>query len=250
LAGDVKHCGHGRVVLILRRHLLPKATMPSPCREIEICVDSPAGLAAAVAARPDRIELCAALALDGLTPGPGLVRMAAGAGVPVMAMIRPRAGDFVFGAEDRTAALADIEHIRSTGLAGVVLGASLPDGRLDLTTLGAFIAESAGLDLTLHRAFDVTPDPFDALEEAVDLGFSRILTSGQARTAPEGAELLARLVEAARGRIAIMAGAGIRAAQAHALAATGVPALHGSFRGADGLPDGAEIARLRAALAG
>lgn len=221
--------------------------MPNPI-EIEICVDSPAGLAAALAVRPDRIELCSALALDGLTPWPGLVRMAAGAEVPVLAMIRPRAGDFVFGTADRAVALSDIEHMRAAGLAGVVLGASRPDGRLDTATLAAFVERSAGLDLTLHRAFDVTPDPFAALEEAIDLGFSRILTSGQAPTAPEGAGLLARLVEAARGRIAIMAGAGVRATHASSLAATGVRALHGSFRGADGLPDTAEIARLRAAL--
>jgi copper homeostasis protein len=224
--------------------------MPHPVPlEIEICVDSPEGLAAAIAARPDRIELCSALALDGLTPGPGLVRMAAGAGVPVMAMIRPRAGNFVFGPADRDSALADIEHVQAAGLAGVVLGANLPDGRLDTAALAVQVQHSKGLDLTLHRAFDITPDPFAALEDAIDLGFSRILTSGQAATAPEGAGLLARLVRAARGRIAIMAGAGVRAAHARALAATGVQALHGSFRGADGLPDAAEIARLRAALA-
>lgn len=222
---------------------------PAPC-EIEICVDSPAGLEAAFAARPDRIELCSALALDGLTPGPGLVRMASAAGVPVLAMIRPRAGNFVFGAADRVAALADIEHMRAAGLAGVVLGASLPDGRLDTGTLAIMMKYCKGMDLTLHRAFDVTPDPFAALEQAIDLGFSRILTSGQAPTAPEGAPLLAQLVRAARGRIAIMAGAGVRAEHAAALAATGVRALHGSFRGADGLPDPAEIARLRSALAG
>jgi copper homeostasis protein len=224
--------------------------MPHPVPlEIEICVDSPEGLAAAIAARPDRIELCSALALDGLTPGPGLVRMAAAAGVPVMAMIRPRAGNFVFGPADRDTALADIEHVQAAGLAGVVLGANLPDGRLDTAALAAMAQQSGGLDLTLHRAFDVTPDPFAALEEAIGLRFSRILTSGQAATAPEGATLLAELVRAARGRIAIMAGAGVRAEHAAALAATGVQALHGSFRGADGLPDAAEIARLRAALA-
>jgi copper homeostasis protein len=110
------------------------------------------------------------------------------------------------------------------------------------------VEAAAGLDLTLHRAFDLTPDPFAALEDAVSLGFSRILTSGQAPTAAEGAALLARLAGAARGRIGIMAGAGVRAAQAARLAATGVSALHGSFRGPDGRPDADEIARLRAAL--
>jgi copper homeostasis protein len=216
--------------------------------EIEVCVDTPEGLALAARSGADRIELCAALALDGLTPGPGLVRLARGLPVPVMAMIRPRAGDFVFGPGDLRAALADIQHMREAGLAGVVLGASLPDGRLDLPALAAMVAAAAGLDLTLHRAFDLTPDPFAALEDAVSLGFSRILTSGQAPTAAEGAALLARLAKAARGRIGIMAGAGVRAADAARLAATGVSALHGSFRGPDGRPDASEIARLRAAL--
>jgi copper homeostasis protein len=223
--------------------MLPRATL-----EIELCVDTPAGLAVALEADVDRIELCSALALDGLTPGPGLVRLAMGAQVPVMAMIRPRAGNFRFDAADREAALADIAHMRAAGLAGVVLGASLPDGQLDAETLAQMTRAAAGMDLTLHRAFDVTPDPFAALEQAVALGFSRILTSGQAASALEGADLLVQLVRAARGRIQIMAGAGLRADHAARVAATGVGALHGSLRGPDGLPDMAEIARLRAAL--
>ena len=221
---------------------------PRPPAEIEICVDTPDGLAIAAAAGADRIELCAALALDGLTPGPGLVGLARAAPVPVMAMIRPRAGDFVFGAADTEAALADIAHMRAAGLAGVVLGASLPDGRLDTGTLAQMVQAAEGLDLTLHRAVDITPDPFAALEDAIALGFTRVLTSGQARTALAGADLLARLVRAARGRIGIMAGAGVRADHAARLLATGVTALHGSFRGGDGLPDRDEIARLRAAV--
>lgn len=217
--------------------------------EIELCVDTPAGVAQAIHADIDRIELCAGLALDGLTPGPGLVRMAAAVPVPVMAMIRPRAGDFVFTASDGEAALADIAHMRAAGLAGVVLGASLPDGRLDTDVLAQQIRAAAGLDLTLHRAFDITPDPFEALEQAIGLGFARILTSGQAPDAVAGADLLAGLVRRARGRIQIMAGAGVRAEHAARLAATGIGALHGTLRGADGLPDLDEIARLRTALA-
>lgn len=221
---------------------------PSPPCAIEICVDTPAGLAVALGADIDRIELCAALALGGLTPGPGLVRLAMGAPIPIMAMIRPRAGNFVFDADDLSAALADIAHMRAAGLAGAVLGASLPDGRLDEHTLAQMVEAATGMDLTLHRAFDVTPDPFEALELAVRLGFSRILTSGQAESAFSGADLLEHLVQAACGRIEIMAGAGLRADQAERLATTGVGTLHGSLRGADGMPDTAEIARLRVAL--
>ena len=98
---------------------------------LEVCVDSAAGLDAAVAGGADRIELCSALDVGGLTPSAGLTRLAAGCGLPVFAMIRPRAGGFVFGAADVAVMQADIAAAREAGLAGVVLGASRPDGRLD-----------------------------------------------------------------------------------------------------------------------
>lgn len=98
---------------------------------LEICVDDAAGLAAARAGGADRIELCAALALGGLTPSAGLMAQAAGIGLPVMAMIRPRAGDFVWSPDERAAMLVEIAAARAAGLAGVVIGASLPDGRLE-----------------------------------------------------------------------------------------------------------------------
>lgn len=221
---------------------------PNPARELEICVDTPEALTIAMEVGADRIELCAALKLDGLTPGPGLVHLAREVPVPVMAMIRPRAGNFVFGPADMLAALEDIAHMRAAGLAGVVLGASLPDGRLDTGALARMVQAAEGMDLTLHRAFDITPDPFAALEDAIALGFSRILTSGQARSAIEGVGTLTQLVNTARGRIGIMAGAGVRADHAVLLLETGATALHGSFRGRNGLPDREEVARVRVAL--
>lgn len=195
---------------------------------LEVCVDDAAGLAAAVAGGTDRVELCAALALGGLTPPAGLMALAARAPVPVLAMIRPRAGDFCWSPDEMAAMRAEIEAVRAAGLAGVVLGASLPDGRLDVAALKGLVRHAGGLDLTLHRCFDLVPDPFRALEEAIDLGFRRILTSGLARTAPEGAALLARLVGAARGRISIMPGAGIGPETVAALAGVGYSEIHAS----------------------
>ncbi len=181
-------------------------------RILEICVDSAAGLDAAIAGGADRIELCAALALGGLTPPTSLMHRAAKAPVPVHAMIRPRAGDFVFGATEVDLMLADIDDVHAAGLAGVVLGASLPDDTLDEVTLRRLHDRAAtlGLSTTLHRAFDLAPDLDAALESAIRLGFDRVLTSGGVPTALAGLDRIAGLHAAARGRIMLMPGSGIR----------------------------------------
>ena len=196
---------------------------------LEVCVDTPAGLAAAIAGGADRIELCAALALQGLTPAPGLIAIAAEAAIPIYPMIRPRHGDFVYDEGDIDAILRDIDATRAAGLAGVVIGANLPSGELDVDVLSMLVAHAEGLGVTLHRAFDLTPDPIAALETAIDLGFERILTSGCALNAMAGAETIAALVQQADGRIAILAGGGINASNAAQIVArTGVREVHGS----------------------
>lgn len=177
---------------------------------LEVCVEDATGLAAAIRGGAGRAELCSALALGGLTPSPGLMAEAARAPIPAMAMIRPRAGGFVWSAEDLRQMKADIAAARAAGLAGVVLGASRPDGRLDEWMLSTLLAEAEGMETTLHRCFDLTPDKARALETAIALGFRRILTSGGAPSAHEGAATLARLMDQAAGRILIMPGAGIR----------------------------------------
>nr|WP_235891014.1 copper homeostasis protein CutC [Pararhizobium mangrovi] len=181
-------------------------------RVLEICVDTAESLTAAIAGGADRIELCSALALGGLTPQRSLMRLAASAPIPVNAMIRPRAGDFVFERGDFDLMRGDIDDTAEAGLAGVVLGASLPDDRLDAASLRALRAHAAdlGLSTTLHRAFDLAPDLNGALECAIDLGFERILTSGGAPRATEGLDRLEGLERTARGRIVLMPGAGIR----------------------------------------
>jgi copper homeostasis protein len=180
---------------------------------LEVCVDSVDGLAAAVDGGADRIELCGALETGGLTPTAGLLRAASRSPVPVVAMIRPRGGDFCFDDAETRLMLDEIDAVAAAGLQGVVLGASLPDGQLDARTLALLAghAMDRGLRCTLHRAVDLCPDLAQATRLAVDLGFDRILTSGGARSAPEGIAGLERCFDAAAGRIAIMPGAGIHA---------------------------------------
>ena len=177
---------------------------------LEICVDDVAGLEAAVSGGADRIELCAALSGGGVTPSAGFMQRAASCGLPVSVMIRPRAGDFVFTRDEADVMKRDIDAARAAGLSGVVLGASRGDGSLDIGLLEELCSHANGLDVTLHRAFDVVPDMEEALEAAIALGFPRILTSGGARSALEGIEALAHLSEMAAGRIVVMPGAGVR----------------------------------------
>ncbi len=199
---------------------------------LEVCIDTPAGLAAAIAGGADRIELCAALALQGLTPAPGLMALAAKAPIPIYPMIRPRNGDFCYDAGDLDAMRRDIDAVRAYGLAGVVIGANRPDGELDLVVLEKLVEHSKGLGMSLHRSFDLVPDQAAALEIAIDLGFERVLTSGGALTAQAGAERIAALVEQSAGRIGVLAGAGVKPGNvADLVKRTGVREVHGSFSG-------------------
>ncbi|MGF1625128.1 MAG: copper homeostasis protein CutC [Alphaproteobacteria bacterium] len=198
---------------------------------LEICVDTADGLAAAIAGGADRIELCSALSIGGLTPPPSLIALAAGASVPVFAMVRPRDGDFVYTRAEAEQMHADLAALRGAGgmLRGFVTGANRTDGGLDADLLGPLLAARGRLSATLHRAFDLVPDPIAALEQAVDLGFDRILTSGLAPTAAEGADLIAALVARAAGRIVVMPGGGIRPEGARDLVArTGAVEVHAS----------------------
>ncbi|WP_176080905.1 copper homeostasis protein CutC [Paraburkholderia tropica] len=198
---------------------------------LEICVDSVDGLDAAVAGGADRIELCSALDLGGLTPTPGLIAAAAHAPIPVYAMIRPHARSFAWSPADTEAMLADIDAMRAAGLAGVVLGAARADRQLDVQMLAVLCERARGLGTTLHRVFDLVPDPARALEEAVALGFERILTSGGAARAADGIVALNALVRHAANRIGIMPGSGVDALNvAGIVRASGATQVHASCR--------------------
>jgi copper homeostasis protein len=176
---------------------------------LEVCVDDVAGLEAAIGGGADRIELCSALSVGGLTPSAGLMSAAQRSPIPCYAMIRPRAGDFVYSAAELDIMTNDIYFAASAGLAGVVFGASLADGRLDSEALIALCNAVGTMPRTLHRAFDLVPDMAEAIELAVECGFERILSSGRAASAAEGLDDLAEAVKIADGRISIMPGAGV-----------------------------------------
>ena len=177
---------------------------------LEVCVDSPEGLAAAVEGGADRIELCAALGLGGLTPVPGLMAQAARVAVPVMVLIRPVAGGFLYDEPTVEAAVDDIRAAKALGLAGVVVGAGGQEG-LDMPVMERLMAAADGMDVTLHRVIDVIGPWERALDQAMALGIGRVLSSGGAVTALAGIERLAAMETRAAGRLVVMPGSGVTA---------------------------------------
>ncbi len=180
---------------------------------LEICTGDPQGVLAAISGGADRIELCSGLAEGGLTPSVAAIRFSASR-IPTNVLIRPRGGDFVYSPEELDVMAEDIRAAVEAGAAGIVVGALTPDGHVDTGACRRLLADAQGMDNTFHRAFDRAADPFRALEDIIALGFKRILTSGQAATALEGAPLIAELRRHAAGRILIMAGAGVSAENA------------------------------------
>lgn len=199
---------------------------------IEGCVDSYASAMAAVRGGADRLELCANLSIGGTTPSQSLfeqVREACGTRINVL--VRPRFGDFLYSREELEEMAGEIARFRELGANGVVIGALTPHGELDRERMGRLMDRAGGMEVTLHRAFDMARDPFAALEAAVALGCRTILTSGQAGSAPEGAELLGELNREAAGRIALMAGGGVKRGNIRALyERTGITAYHTTGR--------------------
>lgn len=177
---------------------------------LEVCVDSPAGLLAAVDGGADRLELCSALALGGLSPTWALMMLAAEHEIPAVAMIRPRPGDFVWTEDEIDHMQGEIDDVLEAGLDGIVIGANRPDGRLDAKTLRKLLTDiPPDVDRVLHRCIDLTPDPVEAVDTAIALGFTRILTSGGASRADEALGTLRAMFDRARDRIEIMPGSGI-----------------------------------------
>lgn len=177
---------------------------------LEIAVDTLHDAAAAQYGGADRIELCSALDEDGLSPSEDLVRaVRAAVKIPIHTMVRPRVGNFCYSDEEFERMKAEIALFKSLGVNGIVLGILHADRTVDRTRTAELIRLAEPLGVTFHRAFDAAVDPFGSLERIVAAGAARLLTSGQQRTAPEGIEMIGRLIESARGRITIMPGAGI-----------------------------------------
>jgi copper homeostasis protein len=187
----------------------------------------------AVEGGADRIELCAALTEGGTTPGYGMIKKCRERfETELFPIIRPRGGDFLYTDDEFEIMKEDIKFCRETGCDGVVAGLLKKDGRIDLKRTAELIALAYPLEFTFHRAFDRCLDPFLALEELIEIGCQRILTSGQKPAAPDGVELIADLVKIANDRIIIMPGSGVRKDNIRLLAEkTGSFEFHSSLRG-------------------
>jgi len=199
---------------------------------IEICCGSIQSAANAKAGGAVRVELCQGLVEGGTTPSPATIDYAVRElGLQAFVLVRPRGGDFCYNALEIKAMEADVEYCKKAGVAGIVVGFLHPDGTVDTELTRRFVELSAPLPVTFHRAFDRCKEPLKALEQIIDCGCARILTSGCQPTAVEGSDLLQQLVKQADGRITILAGSGITPENAAALKReTGVPEIHGSCK--------------------
>ncbi len=195
--------------------------------KLEIVVDSLLGVQIASESGAQRVELCSSFVEGGITPSYGLIKLAAQQKIAVNVLVRPRAGDSVYSSFEVETILEDIHASQRAGANGVVIGALTSDSKIDLEVMKTLIVAARPLEITFHRAFDVVPDPLATLEELVNLGVHRILTSGQQLTAEMGLPLLKNLVDLARDRLIILPAAGINASNAKKIwTATGVTELH------------------------
>lgn len=208
---------------------------------LEVCVGSVADARAAIAAGADRLELCSGLEVGGLTPSIGLVEtVVAASSVPVIAMLRPRAGGFCYDADEFAAMLRDAEQFLAAGAAGVAFGILDQQAHIDVARSREIIARLGTHEAVVHRAFDFTQDQFAALEALVELQATRILTSGGEAAALAGSAKLRALAARAAGRIELMAGGGINGENvAEVLATSGLRQVH---IGASGPADDGSIA--------
>jgi copper homeostasis protein len=193
-----------------------------------------------------RLELNAALELGGITPSLGVLKEVRKAvGLPIMVMLRPRAGGFVYSGGEFRTMQQDCEVALSNGADGVAFGILQGDHEIDVDRSRQLIRQAGRGQTVFHRAFDLTADPLGSLDQLVDLGVTRVLTSGGRATAPEGAAMIAQLVERAGDRIEILSGGGVRAENVvELLRVTGCKQVHGSFSEARDDPAGPVAAGL------
>ena len=200
-------------------------------RELEVCAETLAACEAANAGGADRIELCAALSEGGVTAGVGFMREAVAASkIPVHALIRPRSGGFVHSAAELRMLCADAEAALLLGVAGIVVGSLTAEHEIDVVQTKELMRVADGKPVTFHRAFDLTRDLHEALRVVVDLGCSRVLTSGGQPMVMDGLNMLRELTTMAEGKIRIAAGGGVNLQNAAVVAQVPGLDLHGSFR--------------------
>ena len=198
----------------------------------ELCAETLDACLVAREGGADRIELCSALSEDGLTPSHALVHVAVQrSGLPVHVLLRPRGGDFLYSEGEFALMREDMLHARDLGANGFALGILRANGRVDVERTRELVELAAPLEVTFHRAFDVTRSLEEALEDVISAGCRRVLTSGGARDVAAGSASLARLVERAARRIEVAAGGGLRLENAVPVArASQATSFHGSVR--------------------
>lgn len=196
---------------------------------LEICANSYQSAINAQEAGAHRIELCSELSIGGVTPSYGLLKLVLSTlRLPVFVLIRPRSGDFIYTKSEFDTMKTDIKLCKSLGARGIVSGVLTKERTIDLLRTQELIECAGSMEFTFHRAFDIVKDPFDALEQLIEMGAHRILTSGQRERAEEGLELLEALVDRAKGRIGIMAGSGVSAENVSKFRAIGITEVHSS----------------------
>ncbi len=177
---------------------------------LEVCIDSVVSAKSAQEGGAQRVELCAALYEGGLTPSMGMIEQVLDAvDIDVMVIIRPRGGDFNYSEDETKVMMKDIKKLNQMGVKGVVIGALNKQGGIDQDCIKQLVGAAEGLDTTFHRAFDMGKNPYIMLDQLIDLGITRLLTSGQEADAFEGRNLIAELVQRGGTDINIMAGGGI-----------------------------------------
>ena len=202
---------------------------------IEIATSDFVTTRSAVEGGADRIELCANLAEGGTTASHGLIiKCREKFNIDIYPIIRPRGGDFLYGKDEFGIMARDIELCKSVGCNGIVTGMLNIDGTIDMIRMGDLVQQAYPMSVTFHRAFDRCKDPLVALEELIEIGCERLLTSGQQLSARDGMELIRELNRLANGRIIIMPGSGIRKENIKMLAReTGCIEFHSSLKGKD-----------------
>ena len=195
---------------------------------LECCVNSAVSAIEAQSGGADRVELCDNMAEGGTTPGAGTIKLARERlSIALFVMIRPRGADFLYSDAEFRVMQEDIIIAKAMGADGVVFGLLTEDGNIDKNRMDTLIRLARPMGVTCHRAFDMTRDPFRALEDLIGLGADRILTSGQAENALAGAPLIRQLLLQAGNRISIMPGHGIREHNIEEIAAkTGAKEFH------------------------
>lgn len=199
---------------------------------LEVCCGDIDSVYAAEAAGAQRVELCSGLAEGGMTPSFGFIAMAvAHSHVKVHVLIRQRPGDFVYNPAEIGCMAADVELAGRCGADGVVIGALTPDGDIDMDACRRMLQHRGSMSVTFSRAFDLCRNPEQALEQLIELGCDRVLTSGCAQTAIQGTEMLNKLNTQASGRIIVLAGCGVNKDNASEIVrASSVTELHASAR--------------------